>query len=192
MKVIKWIYAHAEEVILCILLTAIVLFSGAQVVSRYVFGNSLTWSEELCRYLYVWSGFMTVSYCIRSGSIIKIDTVVMFLPKMIQKALNVVTTVISFLVVAFLFKASLGVVSNVITTGQLTSAMRLPIWLVYICAPMKFAWWSIWPEFSARIKRMRRQAYEHRHFLSGFCGASGNWYAYLSGFFWYDHCTIFG
>ena len=42
MKVIKWIYAHAEEVILCILLTAIVLFSGAQVVSRYVFGNSLT------------------------------------------------------------------------------------------------------------------------------------------------------
>lgn len=49
MKVIKWIYAHAEEVILCILLTAIVLFSGAQVVSRYVFGNSLTWSEELCR-----------------------------------------------------------------------------------------------------------------------------------------------
>ena len=60
MKVIKWIYAHAEEVILCILLTAIVLFSGAQVVSRYVFGNSLTWSEELCRYLYVWSGFMTV------------------------------------------------------------------------------------------------------------------------------------
>lgn len=142
-KVIKWIYAHAEEVILCILLTAIVLFSGAQVVSRYVFGNSLTWSEELCRYLYVWSGFMTVSYCIRSGSIIKIDTVVMFLPKMIQKALNVVTTVISFLVVAFLFKASLGVVSNVITTGQLTSAMRLPIWLVYICAPIGYGFIEI-------------------------------------------------
>ena len=138
MKAIKWVYAHAEEVVLCILLTVIVLVSGVQVVTRYVFNNSLTWSEELCRYLYVWSGFMTVSYCIHNGSIIKIDTVVMFLPKAVQKALDVVTTIVSFVVVVLLFKASLGVVGNVMATGQLTSAMRLPIWLVYICAPIGY------------------------------------------------------
>ena len=40
-------------------------------------------------------------------------------------------------------KASLGVVSNVITTGQLTSAMRLPIWLVYICAPIGYGFIEI-------------------------------------------------
>lgn len=138
MKSLKWVYAHAEEVLLSVFLTVIVLISGIQVVARYAFNNSLTWSEELCRYLYVWSGFMTVSYCIRNGSIIKIDTVVMFLPKVIQKILDVMTSIISMVIVALLFKASLGVVNNVIISGQLTSAMQIPIWLVYLCAPVGY------------------------------------------------------
>lgn len=143
MKALKWGYAHAEEVLLSIFLTAIVLISGVQVVARYAFNNSLTWSEELCRYLYVWSGFMTVSYCIRSGSIIKIDTVVMFLPKVVQKILDVITSIISFAIVGLLFKSSLGVVGNVIATGQLTSAMQIPIWIVYLCAPVGYCFIEI-------------------------------------------------
>lgn len=138
MKGIKWIYAHVEEVILCVFLTVIVLISGVQVLARYAFNNSLTWSEELCRYLYVWSGFLTVSYCIRSGSIIKIDTVTMFLPKTVRKILDAVTSVLSLVAVAFLLKASLGVVGGVIATGQLTPAMRIPIWILYLCAPVGY------------------------------------------------------
>ena len=139
MKGIKWIYTHLEEVLLCIFLTVIVLISGIQVLARYAFNNSLTWSEELCRYLYVWSGFLTVSYCIHNRSIIKIDTITMFLPETAQKLLDAITSVLSFIVIAFFLKASVGVVGNVIATGQLTPAMRIPIWTIYLCAPVGYS-----------------------------------------------------
>lgn len=138
MKKAKWVYGHLEEILLGMLLSVIVLISGIQVVARYVFNNSLTWSEELCRYLYVWSGFLTVGFCIKHGCIIKIDTLTMFLPEKVQKVLNVFTSILCFVVIAMLFQASLGVVGKVVSTGQLTPAMRIPIWLVYLCAPIGY------------------------------------------------------
>ena len=36
-----------------------------QVVCRYVFQNSLTWSEEMARYMFVWLVYFSVSYTAR-------------------------------------------------------------------------------------------------------------------------------
>ena len=48
---------YLEETILIILLVIMTGVMGIQIVSRYVFQNSLTWSEELVRYMFVWSAF---------------------------------------------------------------------------------------------------------------------------------------
>ena len=139
MKKLKWVYQNIEEILLCVFLTILVCVSGIQVVARYVFNNSLTWSEELCRYLYVWSGFTTVGFAIKHGSIIKIDTLVMVLPKKVQKILDVVTSLVTIVIIAILFTAGVNVVAEVVRTGQLTPAMRIPIWIVYLCAPVGYA-----------------------------------------------------
>ena len=49
MKAVKWLDKHLEEVILVLLLSLIVLVMLYQIVMRYVFNDSLTWSEEFCR-----------------------------------------------------------------------------------------------------------------------------------------------
>lgn len=128
----KKVYKNLEEVILCILLTVLVCVSGLQVVARYLFNNSLTWSEELCRYLYVWTGFITISFVIKRGTIIKIDTAVMFLPEKIRKVLDVITTLISIAVVSVLFQNSLMIVQKAMASGQTSAAMKLPMWSVYM------------------------------------------------------------
>lgn len=128
----KKVYKNLEEVILCILLTVLVCVSGLQVVARYLFNNSLTWSEELCRYLYVWTGFITISFVIKRGTIIKIDTAVMFLPEKIRKVLDVITTLISIAVVSVLFQNSLMIVQKAMASGQTSAAMKLPMWIVYM------------------------------------------------------------
>ena len=138
MKVLKWIDRNIEELLLGIFLGMMVLISGAQVVARYVFNNSLTWSEECCRYIYVWMGFVTVGYSIKHQSIIKIDILVQLFSQKIQKALGVITILISLVIIAILFRASLGVVRTAVESGQLTTAMQLPIWLVYISAPVGY------------------------------------------------------
>ena len=138
MKRLKWVYQNIEEILLSIFLTVLVCVSGIQVVARYVFNNSLTWSEELCRYLYVWSGFITVGFAIKHASIIKIDTLVTVLPENIRKILDVVTSLITIFIVGVLFTGGVSVVAEVVRTGQLTPAMRIPIWIVYLCAPVGY------------------------------------------------------
>lgn len=67
MKVIKWLDAHFEETILVLLLVAIACISMIQVLFRKIpFVTSLTWAEEFCRFLWIWSVFLSLPYTIRS------------------------------------------------------------------------------------------------------------------------------
>lgn len=67
-KVLHWLDENLEEFLLVVFLIAMTLIMGIQVLSRYVFGQSLSWSEEITRYLFIWSGFLSVSYCSKNAS----------------------------------------------------------------------------------------------------------------------------
>ena len=55
-----------EETILMVLLVAIAVVMMAQVVMRYCFRQSMPWPEEFCRFCFVYSGFISMGYCVRS------------------------------------------------------------------------------------------------------------------------------
>jgi TRAP-type C4-dicarboxylate transport system permease small subunit len=50
----------AISVLLFLFLLVMTAVTFAQVCSRYVLGFSIVWSEELCRYLFIWSIFAAV------------------------------------------------------------------------------------------------------------------------------------
>ncbi len=56
-KIIHWLDDNIEEFLMLVFLGAMTLIMGIQVFSRYVLGMSLLWSEELTRYLFIWSVF---------------------------------------------------------------------------------------------------------------------------------------
>ena len=101
---------------------------GIQIVSRYVFQNSLTWSEELVRYMFVWSAFLGIPFCIKHGLSIKVDQFRNLFPIPLQKALMYIDKIIIFL----LFIYSFSVVKASYLSGQTSPAMQLPIWMVQI------------------------------------------------------------
>ncbi len=72
-KVLQRLDRYLEEFLFVVFLGAMTLIMGVQVVSRYVFGMSLSWSEEITRYLFIWSGFLSVSYCSKMCISIKIE-----------------------------------------------------------------------------------------------------------------------
>lgn len=129
---LKAIDDYLEETILIILLIIMTTVMGIQIVSRYVFQNSLTWSEELVRYMFVWSAFLGVPFCIKHGLSIKVDQFRNLFPIPLQKALMYIDKIIIFLLFLVLFIYSFKVVRATYLSGQTSPAMQLPMWTVQI------------------------------------------------------------
>ena len=80
-KLLHGIDEYLEEVLLVILLACMAVIMGIQVFCRYVLSMSLSWSEELTRYLFIWAGFLSISYCTKRCISIKIEQFVALFPK---------------------------------------------------------------------------------------------------------------
>ena len=130
MKILRWTWDNFEEVLLCVIITVITVVSGLQVICRYLFNNSLTWSEELSRYLFVWTGFLTLSLSIKCRSIISIDVFMLWMPKRVRAVLNVVVYLFCTVVFAMLSVNAYHMVVS--SSGQISPAMGLPLAVVYI------------------------------------------------------------
>ena len=72
---------HLEEFFMIPLIFAMSIIIFIQVVMRYVFQSSLTWSEELARYMFVWLVYFSVSYTARREKHIRIDAAINLYPK---------------------------------------------------------------------------------------------------------------
>ena len=64
----KTILTHPLEVALCGILVAMVVVTFSQVVSRYLLHYSLSWSEELARFLLMWLAMLSAAYGFKTRS----------------------------------------------------------------------------------------------------------------------------
>ena len=64
----KTLVTHPLEVALCGILVAMVVVTFSQVVSRYLLHHSLSWSEELARFLLMWLAMLSAAYGFKTRS----------------------------------------------------------------------------------------------------------------------------
>lgn len=131
MKALKFLNKHFEEVIMVLTLVAIIVVMTFQIIRRYIFNDSLTWSEEFCRYCYIWMMFVSFSYSIHLRADLRVDALVLMLPAWLKKGLDFVILLICLGFTAFLFYHSFGTVAAVIKTGETSVALHLPMYVVY-------------------------------------------------------------
>ena len=109
-----------------------------QVVSRWT-GASLTWSEEVSRYLLVWTTFMGGAYGVKTYAHIGVEAFTILLPKKIKKALAIVVMACCIVLCAVIFHFGVELVQLNFSTMQLTPAMRIPIAYMYLAIPIGMA-----------------------------------------------------
>lgn len=136
MRILRWIDKHLEITLMVISLVAICFFMTAQVIARRFLGLSISFSEELCRHLFVWMGFLSISYSIRAGSIIRLDIVNLLLPKKVIKALTVIVDLFMGAMFAYLTFQSMTIV---FTMNQRWSSLPISMNWVYAVLPVGFA-----------------------------------------------------
>ena len=113
-----------EEVILGVLLVGMSIILMLQILMRAIVGHSLTWAEELARYFYVWSVFLSIGCTIRVGNILRVDLLLNMLPQGLRKIMEILLDVLSVVLYSFLAYASISVVQKVQTGGQTSPAMK--------------------------------------------------------------------
>jgi TRAP-type C4-dicarboxylate transport system permease small subunit len=82
---------------LCIVLaTALFIIVVVAVVARYGFGQAVSWTEEVPRYLLIWISFLAASVGVLKRDHVGFDVLFNALPKPIRRALGVTLSVLIF------------------------------------------------------------------------------------------------
>ncbi|MFA5447387.1 MAG: TRAP transporter small permease [Sphaerochaeta sp.] len=117
-------------------LSAMSIIIFIQVIFRYVLKASLPWSEEISRYLLVWTTFFGGAYGVRLGAHIGVEAFTMLLPKKYQRVLAILINVASIVLCVAILVFGIKIVQTQMRRGQLSPAMRLPMGYVYLAIPI--------------------------------------------------------
>ena len=129
-KIVFWIDEYLEEFVMTILLILMALIMGVQVLSRYVFGMSLSWSEEITRYLFIWSAFISVSLCTKKCISIKIDQFIKIFSKRGRAAFKITNLTIEFIFFVYLVPYAYRYLITTIESGQVSPACGIPMYYI--------------------------------------------------------------
>ena len=129
-KLLHGLDEYLEEVLLVILLAGMAVIMGIQVFCRYVLSMSLSWSEELTRYLFIWAGFLSISYCTKRCISIKIEQFVALFPKRGKALFKVINRTVELVLFFYLLPFSWRYLYSAIATGQTSPALGIPMYLV--------------------------------------------------------------
>ena len=129
-RILHYLDENLEEMIMILLLVGMTCIMGIQIFSRYVLRMSLSWSEEITRYLFIWSAFMSVSLCTRKCISIKIDQFIKFFPKRGEAAFKLLNLTISFVFFVFLIPYAAYYLKMTIASGQVSPACGMPMYYV--------------------------------------------------------------
>lgn len=135
MSFVKWLDDHIEEYALGILLILMTIVMSVQVIARYAFSFSLTWSEEITRYMFIWSGFLSISFCYKKGIVIRIEQAVNVLPESLRKVVRILEKLAAFAFFAYMIPFAYKFLVASIESGQLSPAIRLPMYFLQV-APL--------------------------------------------------------
>ena len=131
MKVLKFLDENLEKMLCVVFLALMSIIIVLQVFFRYVLNNSLSWSEELARYLFIWMIYIGISYGVKLDKRICVDAVYTFMPKGIKRGYAIVAYILFLIFAVAIIYYGILVVGMQITSGQVSPAMGLPMQYVY-------------------------------------------------------------
>jgi len=143
MKIIKWIDNYIEEFLLLVLTVVMLIVLSLQVFMRFVMDNSLSWSEELSRYCFIWLIYIGISLGVKRQKHIRMSALLIFLKDKTKMIIEITANLLflSFCVVIIFYGSELSL--RFIQYMQTSPALGIPIGVVYLAAPVGLGLTSI-------------------------------------------------
>jgi TRAP-type C4-dicarboxylate transport system permease small subunit len=129
-----WAINLLAETLVGVLMAAMILDIFVQVVFRYGLESSLSWSEELARYLFVWVIFVGASVAVRRNQHIAMTAIAAALPEPLRSFATALAHVAFIAFLLLLAWACIPLIVNARFT--VSSELEIPIAWVYAAAPI--------------------------------------------------------
>lgn len=137
-KIGKWLNDSLEEFLMTAGLIAMTVIMGIQIFSRYVLGAAPSWSEEITRYLFVWAGFLSVSYCTRKCISIKIEQFVAIFPRRGKAVFKLVNHTFELILFMYLIPYAFKYMMSAVESGQVSPACGIPMYYIQAAPLVSF------------------------------------------------------
>lgn len=122
------------EALVILLYAAMVVVVFAQVYTRYLTDNSLTWSEELSRFIMIWMLFLASTLAFRQGSHIVVDNIVNLLPSKIKAVVKIIAYLFIVIFIGVVLWGAFKVLP--ITALQISPTNNIKMSYVYMVIPI--------------------------------------------------------
>lgn len=135
----RWV-TRLEEACLAGGILGIALLTIANVLGRVLFDHSLAFAEEISQFLIVFVTFLGIGYGVGKGRHIRMTALYDQLPKPARKRLAILISASTSLLLFYLTYLGLSyALGTVRALGSVSPVLEVPLWLVYLSAPLGFA-----------------------------------------------------
>ncbi|WP_424984209.1 TRAP transporter small permease [Maritalea sp. S77] len=136
--VIDTAIGRIESFFLAIGVLLMALNTSANVVGRYLLGNSIFFSEELNRILIILITFAGISYAARHGRHIRMSAIYDALPPKLRKTLMVLIALTTALIMFGLCYYAVNYIGTQASRGRVLPSLQIPVWTILVWVPVGF------------------------------------------------------
>lgn len=123
-----------EKAVIAVSVAAMVILMMYQVILRYAFNNSNSWSEELVRYLFILSVMLGSAIAVRRNSHLQIDILLNFMSTKVKAIFTIVSTCAAIVFLGFLMRYSLMLCTTAVNT--ISAGVHIPMSIPYAAVPL--------------------------------------------------------
>ncbi len=140
----------------------------ANVIGRFVLGNSLFFSEELNRILIILITFAGISYAARHARHIRMSAIFDVLPPRPRKILMIVIAIVTAFFMFLLCYYALKYIGSQAARGRILPALQIPVWIILVWVPAGFFMTGVQYLLTAIQNMTSPDIYLSTHVLEGY------------------------
>lgn len=141
-------FVTVNRVLIGAMMVLMFVFVFTNVVTRYSFGFSISWAEELSRFLMIWTTYLGAGLALREGRHVSIEV---FEDRLSPRARTVLRSLLAAVILTFcLVLVYYGIHFSVFGWNKETEVLQIPRGLPYLAIPIGLGFFAVHLAFFLR------------------------------------------
>lgn len=168
------ILSKVEGVMLAIGIMAIAITTIISVISRFIFNDALTITDELNMIFIIIVTFAGLSYAARNGRHIRMSAIYDAMPDKTRKIIIIFISFITSIFMFFLARYSFEYIIEVYKSGRILPAIGIPVFYVYLWVPIGFTVTGLQYFFTVIKNLNEKEVYLSTNIKDGYTSVKNN------------------